>query len=167
MFSLICTWTNGCINNRQADDLTRHCAQYYVTLMATFVGIMHRKGRLKKYGDFLVRIIYMMHAKSITSSCFCVMYFLAYILKYIILATILIHPLECMYYVYRCDYSVWIKVTCQTLVCDLYTLANNHSVLWLFTLFNIHYKELIKKSMYLVWFYDWINDVINIRWQLV
>ena len=28
MFSLICTWTNGWVNNRDAGDLRRHCAHY-------------------------------------------------------------------------------------------------------------------------------------------
>ena len=33
MFSLICAWTNGCANNRDAGDLTRHNAHYGVTVM--------------------------------------------------------------------------------------------------------------------------------------
>ena len=34
--SLICTWKNGWVNNRQASDLRRHCAHYDVTIM--FIG---------------------------------------------------------------------------------------------------------------------------------
>ena len=34
MFSLICAWTNGCANNREAGDLADHRPQYDVTLMA-------------------------------------------------------------------------------------------------------------------------------------
>ena len=34
MFSVICTWTNGWVNNRDASDLRRHRAQYYVIVMA-------------------------------------------------------------------------------------------------------------------------------------
>ena len=34
MFSLICAWTNGWVNNRDAGDLRRHCAHYDVTVMA-------------------------------------------------------------------------------------------------------------------------------------
>ena len=33
MFSLICAWTNGWVNNRYAGDLRRHCAHYDVTVM--------------------------------------------------------------------------------------------------------------------------------------
>ena len=33
MFSLICTWINGWVNNRKADDLRRHRAHYDVTVM--------------------------------------------------------------------------------------------------------------------------------------
>ena len=33
VFSLICAWTNGWINNQYAGDLRRHCAHYDVTVM--------------------------------------------------------------------------------------------------------------------------------------
>ena len=33
MFSVICAWTNGWANNRDAGDLRHHCAHYDVTLM--------------------------------------------------------------------------------------------------------------------------------------
>ena len=33
MFSLTCAWTNGWANNRDADELIRHCAHYDVTIM--------------------------------------------------------------------------------------------------------------------------------------
>ena len=33
MFSLICVWINGWLNNREAGDLRRHCAHYGVTVM--------------------------------------------------------------------------------------------------------------------------------------
>ena len=35
MFSFICTWINGWVNNREAGDLRRHRAHYHVTVMAT------------------------------------------------------------------------------------------------------------------------------------
>ena len=35
MFSLICVWTNNCVNNRDAGDLRRHRAHYDVTVMST------------------------------------------------------------------------------------------------------------------------------------
>ena len=34
MFSLICTWTNGWVSNRDAADLRRHRAHYDVTVMS-------------------------------------------------------------------------------------------------------------------------------------
>ena len=37
MFSLICAWTNGWVNNRGAGDLGRHRARYYVTLMLSAI----------------------------------------------------------------------------------------------------------------------------------
>ena len=33
MFTLICVWKNGCVNNREAGDLRRYCAHYDVTVM--------------------------------------------------------------------------------------------------------------------------------------
>ena len=33
VFSLVCAWTNGWINNRDAGDLRRQCAHYDVTVM--------------------------------------------------------------------------------------------------------------------------------------
>ena len=35
MFSLICAWINGWVNNREAGDLRRYCAHYNVTIMNT------------------------------------------------------------------------------------------------------------------------------------
>ena len=37
MFSLICTWINGSVNNREAGDLRRHRAHYDVMVMATII----------------------------------------------------------------------------------------------------------------------------------
>ena len=33
MFTLICVWIKGCVNNREAGDLRRYCAHYDVTVM--------------------------------------------------------------------------------------------------------------------------------------
>ena len=33
MFTLICVWINGCVNNREAGDLRRYCSHYGVTVM--------------------------------------------------------------------------------------------------------------------------------------
>ena len=35
MFSLICVWINRWVNNREAGDLRRYLAHYYVTVMAS------------------------------------------------------------------------------------------------------------------------------------
>ena len=35
MFSLICAWTNGCTNNRDASDLRRHSTHYDVSVLKT------------------------------------------------------------------------------------------------------------------------------------
>ena len=37
IFSLICAWTNGCANSRDAGDLRRHCAHYEVTVMGSYL----------------------------------------------------------------------------------------------------------------------------------
>ena len=34
MFTLICVWINGCVNNREAADLRRYCVHYGVTVMS-------------------------------------------------------------------------------------------------------------------------------------
>ena len=36
MFTLICVWINGCVNNRESGDLRRYCAHYGVTIMITW-----------------------------------------------------------------------------------------------------------------------------------
>ena len=41
MFSLICAWTNGGVNNRYAGDLRRHRAHYDVTVMSFFGYLMN------------------------------------------------------------------------------------------------------------------------------
>ena len=35
MFSLICAWTNGWVNNRNAGDLRRHCTHCDITVMTS------------------------------------------------------------------------------------------------------------------------------------
>ena len=39
MFSLICAWINGWVNNREASDLRRHCAHYDVIVMIPFSSV--------------------------------------------------------------------------------------------------------------------------------
>ena len=38
MFSLICAWINGCVNNREAGDLRCHRTHYDVTVMGQIIG---------------------------------------------------------------------------------------------------------------------------------
>ena len=47
MFSLICAWTNGWINNRDAGNLRRHHANYDVTVMLNIIP----KGPLASQAD--------------------------------------------------------------------------------------------------------------------
>ena len=42
MFSLICVWINGWVNNREAGDLRRYRAHYGVTVMYLFDSPRHR-----------------------------------------------------------------------------------------------------------------------------
>ena len=37
MFSMICVWIYGWVNNREADDLRRYCAHYDVTVMSSWI----------------------------------------------------------------------------------------------------------------------------------
>ena len=37
VFSLICAWINGCVNNREAGDLRHHRAHYFVTVMISAI----------------------------------------------------------------------------------------------------------------------------------
>ena len=41
VFSLICAWTNGWINNRDASDLRRHCAHYDVIVMRMVIMVQY------------------------------------------------------------------------------------------------------------------------------
>ena len=47
LFTLICVWINGCVNNREADDLRRYCAHYGVTVMLVIT-----------HGNFKLAMIY-------------------------------------------------------------------------------------------------------------
>ena len=43
MFSLMCAWTKGWVNNRDAGDLTHHCTHYDVTAMSLAFDSSHFK----------------------------------------------------------------------------------------------------------------------------
>ena len=47
MFSLICVWINGWVNNREAGDLRRYRAHYAVTVMTKF----------SEYSDIIIRTV--------------------------------------------------------------------------------------------------------------
>ena len=49
MFSLICVWINGWVNNRQAGDLRRYRAHYDVIVMLFSVGPLQRNSFNKMY----------------------------------------------------------------------------------------------------------------------
>ena len=59
MFSLICTWINAWVNNREAGDLRRHCAHYDVIVMEvgkvwqTSNGLYHKN--IREGGGLLIR----------------------------------------------------------------------------------------------------------------
>ena len=50
MFSLICAWINGWVNNREAGDLGRHRGHYDVNVMGTSNNTSKSGGRKWKYG---------------------------------------------------------------------------------------------------------------------
>ena len=41
MFTLICVWINGCVNNREAGDLRRYRVHYDITLMSVLCFLLH------------------------------------------------------------------------------------------------------------------------------
>ena len=55
MFSLICAWINGWVNNRGAGDLRRHRAHHDVTVMFNKYSGRHLGKRLLVYGQLLSR----------------------------------------------------------------------------------------------------------------
>ena len=60
MFSLICAWINGWVNNREAGDLRRHHAHYCVIVMNNFTVVqpLYIKENIKalRYWPFVRRI---------------------------------------------------------------------------------------------------------------
>ena len=54
MFSLICVWINGWVNNREAGELRRYRANYYVTIMFT-VGCIFPYSLIRKQSYFLLK----------------------------------------------------------------------------------------------------------------
>ena len=50
MFSLICAWINGWVNNHEAGDLRRHCAHYDFTVM-----VCKNTSQLTKIGSICIQ----------------------------------------------------------------------------------------------------------------
>ena len=57
-FSLICTWINGWVNNREAGDLRRHRVHYGVTVMWT--NIIHSDLKILKGLDIFKYLFYIL-----------------------------------------------------------------------------------------------------------
>ena len=55
MFSLICVWINGWVNNRAAGDLRRHCSHYDVTVMIAWYQIKHSNDECGEYIELKTR----------------------------------------------------------------------------------------------------------------
>ena len=53
-FLLICAWTYGWVNNRDADDLRRHCSHYDDNLMSCCWVIAFKQDRIDRNGDFVL-----------------------------------------------------------------------------------------------------------------
>ena len=53
MFSLICVWINGWVNNREAGDLRRHRGHYYVNVMTSMITSLLRAFRRSFYCIFV------------------------------------------------------------------------------------------------------------------
>ena len=51
MFTLICVWINGCVNNREAGDLRRYCAHYGVTVMFCLHVVTKIYGNINTFCD--------------------------------------------------------------------------------------------------------------------
>ena len=49
MFSFICVWTNGWVNNPDAGDLRRHIAHYDVTVMLNLITLELSRSRYLEY----------------------------------------------------------------------------------------------------------------------
>ena len=54
MFSLICAWINGWVNNREAGHLRRYRAHYYITVMGMIAVERSRREIAKSVSRFLV-----------------------------------------------------------------------------------------------------------------
>ena len=58
LFSLICAWTNGWVNNRGAGDLRRHCAHYdVITMPAWITNYMHSTASPLKFAEWINNFI--------------------------------------------------------------------------------------------------------------
>ena len=66
MFSLICVWINGWVNNREAGDLRRYRAHYDVNVMRAFTMILHERHGFENHQqpDCLFNRLFSLYEKS-------------------------------------------------------------------------------------------------------
>ena len=72
VFSLICTWINGCVNNHEVGDLRRHCAHYDVIVMlstdvpqASFLGSLLFLKNMNDITNCIVYSNFILYAKTL------------------------------------------------------------------------------------------------------
>ena len=58
MFSFICAWINGWVNNREAGDLRRHRAHYDVTVMMTYCICRERSVAIMAFFMVIITLAY-------------------------------------------------------------------------------------------------------------
>ena len=66
-FSFICAWTNGCANNRDAGDFTRHRAHYDVTVMLCSYTTMISAVGCQNIGKWFIAMVHYNFGNSITN----------------------------------------------------------------------------------------------------
>ena len=67
MFSLICVWINGWVNNREAGDLRRYRAHYDVIVMFTIISLA---SQIKNFLGDNVSIQFLFHSKLCQNNCY-------------------------------------------------------------------------------------------------
>ena len=70
MFSLICVWINGWVNNREANDLRRYRAHYDVIVISSICLPWGNVNKIwMKILHIIIRIIKEMHSKTSSAKC--------------------------------------------------------------------------------------------------
>ena len=71
MFSLICTWTHGWVNNREASDLRRHRAHFDVTVMFVHASVLTKEKLFARQANIFRSIHCRCLQRRGTVWCFC------------------------------------------------------------------------------------------------